>query len=84
MASSQDNQPDTSSAAGAGFEWISREEADRRTRVVERLRALEERMSTVENQRAETKWWIRTMIFLASAVAGAVGVLISVVNRWLP
>ena len=65
-------------------DWISPQESDRRLKTAVRLTALEKSVSALEDRRMETKWWIRTMILLASAVAGAIGVLVSVVNRWLP
>ena len=84
VALPQDNQPDPSLSAGVGYEWISREEADRRTRVVERLKAVEGRVSALENQRAENKWWIRTMILFTSVVAIAAGAVVAILDRWLP
>ena len=69
-----------------GDAWVSTqaEEVKYRLDVEQRLTALEKTVSGLEDRRSETKWWIRTMIILASALAGSVGVLVSVLNRWLP
>ena len=65
-------------------DWISPLESDRRLETVERLTALEEKVSALENRRDENKWWIRTTILLASAVGITASAVIVILNRWLP
>ena len=84
VALSRDNQQDAQLGPGAGFEWISPDEANRRGLVLERLKGVEGRVDNLEARRDESKWWIRTLILLASVVGVAASVIVAILNRWLP
>ena len=71
----RDNQPDTSSRSGSGFERVGREEADRRSRVVERIAAVE---TTIRNFR----WFIRVMVAFTRVLAAALPAFVALINRW--